>query len=760
MAKKNILFFVIFLFLTFVEFSQDTQNTQDSNRKQILNALDIDSPNVILQVQPNAKAIPVEIGVLWQDSWFLDTLPAQYNHNLCRVACTLSDNAYTDITQKNNVLENNLQALGFSDIFFNYDLDYNNGPLGKDQCAFSLSKKNISGKTLLCLVIRGTPGTLEEWISNLNINDNTQIQTTLHEGFAKAAYSVKQSINDYIKKYNIDINKTCILITGHSRGAAVANIIAAWAKENFLENSIYAYTFASPNATQDENANSKEYSYIWNIVNAEDVVPTVPFNRRNWKFQKYGQVLVLCNVWNTQEDMFLYDYMPKKNQFHKAFNNGRVFYPFLMGPFLPVQLSDVFTKSTENVQKYYNKNGWRTKGEKAMPALIAAMASMGQDGHADDTQVQKPLTLVDKIIGYINKKSGNLIDYAMTALYDSHDSKSYLSWLLALNQKQAFSDTGYSQLIIEGLEEGVVLGQKEKQDEKTAQGLYLRPALQEPEKSHTSVKMRIIDGKVKYSAIRRPVATRPSSVKRFIMSAPITPATSLCLYLTDESLFSTKTKVTLEHYTASGVLQSIQKTQELPLKKNTVYRLDLGQGIENATCVPATKLEKKQAKALIKEQKLDFAKNFRIRGLFSLDTDLNMEVGIQAGAQMLYGLVTADFALSKLIERFDLGVGLGMQKTLYWTWAFDAQMIAKSSWVTRHIENDDQKYNFIPEARLGFTCRPNAFNVLFVAGCFDFAIQDFNEAAFYATSRKQTLKHFKLSSKVDIYPRIIFGLRL
>ena len=101
-----------------------------------------------------------------------------------------------------------------------------------------------------------------------------------------------------------------ILVTGHSLGAAVANLVAARLNSDSLEGlvenqteeqplgdeNIYAYTFATPNVLSAESGEYSKinYSNIYNILNTNDTVPFVPhsFDFTKWnsnEWFRYGQ---------------------------------------------------------------------------------------------------------------------------------------------------------------------------------------------------------------------------------------------------------------------------------------------------------------------------------------------------------------------------------------------------------------------------------------------------------------------------------------
>ena len=101
---------------------------------------------------------------------------------------------------------------------------------------------------------------------------------------------IAQDLEAYVHRLGLQQPTTRFLITGHSRGAAVANLLAAFLdrgsyaageKETCPElvpEHIYAYTFATPNSCSDlAERTASQYKNIFNIVNPEDVVPQLPF---------------------------------------------------------------------------------------------------------------------------------------------------------------------------------------------------------------------------------------------------------------------------------------------------------------------------------------------------------------------------------------------------------------------------------------------------------------------------------------------------
>jgi hypothetical protein len=146
-------------------------------------------------------------------------------------------------------------------------------------------------KEIIIIVIRGTNGTIKEWTSNFDIGSTAQkykyadwIVSSNHKGFDVATTRILRSLQQYESLGYIDTSvESAYWVMGHSRGAAIANIVGA----RLINQSkyVYAYTFAAPNTTTAYNASS--YAGIYNILNTDDFVPYLPM--ANWAFTHYGK---------------------------------------------------------------------------------------------------------------------------------------------------------------------------------------------------------------------------------------------------------------------------------------------------------------------------------------------------------------------------------------------------------------------------------------------------------------------------------------
>lgn len=171
-----------------------------------------------------------------------------------------------------------------------------------DNVAFAIMLRENDKKSVdVFVVIRGTYK--DEWQGNTEIT-GTEYDASCkeHENFQKASDSIKSIIKKYVKQYCLDYDKVNLIITGHSRGAAVANLYAKEATDsiNGVYNdsipsfsSVTAYTFATPNVAK-YNTSMESYNNIYNFCFKEDVVPTVPLTKPvdGWGYWKYGKTFL------------------------------------------------------------------------------------------------------------------------------------------------------------------------------------------------------------------------------------------------------------------------------------------------------------------------------------------------------------------------------------------------------------------------------------------------------------------------------------
>ena len=139
-------------------------------------------------------------------------------------------------------------------------------------------------------MIRGTQGI--EWLGNFRIYSD-DVCGFFHDSFYTSASLVNSWISTYISSQNISYENSKLYVTGHSRGAAVADL---YVHEFLFGKNVTAYTFAAPNSTY----NPAEDSNIFNIININDFVPYVPAGNY---WGKYGKNIVFDDFMSPSKEV-------------------------------------------------------------------------------------------------------------------------------------------------------------------------------------------------------------------------------------------------------------------------------------------------------------------------------------------------------------------------------------------------------------------------------------------------------------------------
>ena len=236
-----------------------------------------------------AETISTEVA--WDDEWFFQD-PTAYNHELATTCSVLSavansESAYYQAGSTSPAyMEAALAELGFEEI---------------STASYQYRSEIFDEIVDFFLVsIRGSYGS--EWLSDLNLGDAESygMDAIDHEGFTRSAREIVDDLTARItEEAGLDgTDDIALLFTGHSRGAATANIAAAYADEMSQGlrvlapfESIYCYTFATPGVTPSGNASDSLYGNIFNILNPSDMVPRLPLE--SWGYERYGHDLWL-----------------------------------------------------------------------------------------------------------------------------------------------------------------------------------------------------------------------------------------------------------------------------------------------------------------------------------------------------------------------------------------------------------------------------------------------------------------------------------
>ncbi len=684
--------------------------------------------------------LPKLIHTDWDENVFGQKKATEYSHKIARMASIFAEVAYSDVLYKkmDSELVSCYRDVGVkdNDLELHYDVDYQNPFWGNDQCAYSIASKKLNSSkgssTLVFIVIRGTPLNANEWISNLNLSNRTRSANPIHEGFSRAAQQVHSSLMYYLIKHKIDIDDTYFFITGHSRGAAISNVLAA----NMLEEGIistekiYCYTFACPNVTTYKTATEKLYNYIWNITSAEDIVPTVPMNRNNWEYTKYGTTLIIVNSWNMDRTKFNNEYIPKMNVlFNKLLQ--RDYCPFESGPFIPVQITAAATGFNKTTDVFYSSlTGIHDIGE----TMFHKIFPQNEDNNAEHPQERGNSRILQFFYNWINKKTNGNADYIMNAFIDMHAMETYMSWVLSFDEDQLYSDLGYSQIVITGKCNFRVMAEDDK------------------------VIVSGQDGLLNIWEDRRPLAAMQFGLDKCVIGFPSNE--NFTVIVTDDCLIPTPVKFKIEKYKADGRLEKEYEPQIKHLDKFSLYSFIAGKNTYDNSSIEMSKLNHEKKVKIKKETGI--LKNDGKRTLIEIssDTDLNLEGGIQHGSKKLYSKGLFSYSIFNFAKSIELSGGIGHQETLYGPINLDLEILPKALFALGKIDNDDWRFNIVPSARTAISLKPFQRVTLFTAAVFDFHIRNFNDAAFDNDIRKTSIKTFSLTDNINVAPTIRIGIKL
>lgn len=690
---------------------------------------------------------PIMISADWNEKWFGEKPASIYNHNIARIAGIFSAVSYedSDIGQNSNLILHCYKALGISEkqIEFHYSVNYDNPVWGNDQAAFSFATKQINGsnskKNLIIIVIRGTPLNANEWISNVNISDKTGNEAEYHEGFFKTTKLVENALIAFLLRNKIDIDDSCFLITGHSRGAAIANLLSAQLcdAELFDTNYIYTYTFASPNVTTNDSVYDKKYDFIWNIVNAEDIVPTVPPNYKSWEYKKYGQTKVLINNWNTDPQKYEEEYIPAMNKYFKKFML-RDYCPFTTGPFLPIQCTTILSKLNKNVYNFYN--GITALHDRSISAFWRIFPKKDETKVENKTE-EKPVSRTEKqgaifaaATRWCYKNFDVDINYLINCFADMHAMETYLSWIMSVDEENVYSSVGTDILLLKGAGDYAVFD------------------------SDGKVVATILDGKVNFSKVELPLAANSLLQGQVALGLPVNRKYKIAV--SKESIIPTMLKVSVQHYSAAGVFVDESEETILYPYNSKIYSCHSETLTPAFTKIDFEKIGNPEANIIRKKGNLKNISKFRVLGEFSASTSGSFNAGIHAGSTKIYGSLLLGHNAAKIGRSFEASPGIGHQSILVSKILLDTEVFANLFYAySDDIEEKDDRFNVVPSVRFSLSFKPRHRTQLFMAANLDMHISDFNDAAFDDAYRLKTTGQVWTGSKMRIVPNLSFGIK-
>ena len=141
---------------------------------------------------------------------------------------------------------------------------------GEDTEISTSQDDEVGTKPLVVVDVRGSV-TISDWINDVMTQFDSE-----NNRFAAFADEIFTNVENYLS--STGVQNPIILVTGHSMGAAIANILAARLNEIMDPGNVYAYTFATPRTVNEAVSGNQAVNYpnIFNILNSNDAVTYVP----------------------------------------------------------------------------------------------------------------------------------------------------------------------------------------------------------------------------------------------------------------------------------------------------------------------------------------------------------------------------------------------------------------------------------------------------------------------------------------------------
>ncbi|MCR4615384.1 MAG: hypothetical protein K5756_04470 [Clostridiales bacterium] len=180
----------------------------------------------------------------------------------------------------------------------------------------------------------------------------------IHRGFAAGEEYIEKIVEKYISDVVPEDKPLKLMISGHSRGAAIADLFAKKlidSEKYTSKENIFTYTFASPNNSKAKDINDEKYLRIFNFVNPEDFVPRcMP---AEWGYGKYGTVLTLPGktTGSGQINGKYIEYSEYRSRMEAKFKlySGQTFYSLDSGEEPIYKLFKTITQRIKNVEGMY-----------------------------------------------------------------------------------------------------------------------------------------------------------------------------------------------------------------------------------------------------------------------------------------------------------------------------------------------------------------------------------------------------------------------
>ena len=201
----------------------------------------------------------VRLNIDWDVNKLTDS-SIGYNSELAKAAIVLSREIYVS----NDSLKNAVFELGFSDCWID---ETENNDISNPIVAFAYNKQE--GINYFLVVIRGT-GSFSDFLTDIRAVSD-YFQSSMENTMERFRWYLKELLG--LEEEKVKQERNIFFVTGHSMGAAVANLMSYSLEEFADKNDIFTYCFACPSVGVE---NGEDVTNALNIISDNDPVPLVP----------------------------------------------------------------------------------------------------------------------------------------------------------------------------------------------------------------------------------------------------------------------------------------------------------------------------------------------------------------------------------------------------------------------------------------------------------------------------------------------------
>lgn len=370
----------------------------------LLESVSLTTANLAFKPLVGDKSTSTIYNVSWDDAWF-DSSATSYNHALATTASALATLAYSDAA---------LVLQGLSMFGFDLGSITVDSVAGEDPIGYSFAAKTLpGGSPLVVVTIRGTANEAE-WISNMNVSGGVS-SADVHLGLDRAEQGVRTALSSWLAAKGISmLGGTRFLVSGHSRGAAVANLLAQrlTAVHGIATGNVFGYTFATPNVI----ANPTIANNVFNIINPEDFVPRIPLAL--WGFGKHGNQLILPSTSN-REPLEWAEIYPAMRSIYESLT-GTSHLAFAGGTSQTDDFQSALEECAPTIEEFYNAYGLMGLTPREVFLVVARYAS----GTADILELINALSNYPTLLPYFIINGG-----INPSIFPGHAPEVYLAWM-------------------------------------------------------------------------------------------------------------------------------------------------------------------------------------------------------------------------------------------------------------------------------------------------------------------------------------------